>query len=125
MDSRVNVTLDDDLYDYVTAEHNRTGRSKSKVVNDHVRQAKEHTEIIEHAKEQATGSEPSLADTLFPVFGQSLFIAGFVLAFFITLGAGVGTSFLGLAMLVGAKSDEYAKAHGVDRRTAFIKVLGA
>jgi hypothetical protein len=113
MGKQITATLDDGLYDEVTEEHNQTDKSKSRIVNERVRQAYNH-------------EEPSLADSIFPAFGQSLFVAGFVIALVGPglLGPGVVMGFMGVAMLLGAKADNYATKHSVPFRKAFVHVLG-
>jgi len=112
MGEQITATLDDDLYDSVCEEHTDTGKSKSQVVNERVRAG-------------YNGTNPSLADSILPVFGQSLFIAGFAVAMFATFASGVGLSLLGLGLMVGAKVDEYMEKHDVPAWTALVKVLGA
>lgn len=112
MGEQVNTTLDDDLYDKVTDEHTETGKTKSKVVNDRVRAG-------------YNGDGPTLGDSVLPVFGQSLFVAGFVVAAFAYFGSGLAMSLLGLGLMVGAKVDEYMERHNVAATTALVRVLGA
>lgn len=112
MGEQVTSTLDEDLYDKVCEEHTETGKSKSQVVNDRVRAG-------------YNGDAATLSDTILPVFGQSLFIAGFMVAMLLAFATGIGTSLLGLGLMVGAKVDEYATKHDVAATTALIRVLGA
>jgi hypothetical protein len=112
MGEQVTTTLDDDLYDEVCREHRDTGKSKSQVVNDRVRAG-------------FNGDAATLGDTLLPVFGQSLFIAGFVVAMFAMFAGGIAMSLLGLGLMLGAKVDEYMEKHDVPPLKALIRVLGA
>lgn len=112
MGEQVHPTLDEDLYDRVCEEHNETGKSKSQVVNERVRKG-------------YNGTKPTLADSIIPTFGQGLFVAGFVVALLATWVGGVGIALLGLALMIGAKVDEYSAKHDVPATTALIKVLGA
>lgn len=112
MGEQVTATLDEDLYDLVCDEHTETGKSKSQVVNDRVRAG-------------YNGDAPTLADSIVPVFGQSLFIAGFVVAMFAMFVVGIGTSLFGLGLMLGSKVDEYKNKHNVPATTALVRVLGA
>lgn len=112
MGRQVNTTLDDDLYDKVCDEHDRTGKSKSQIVNDRTRSG-------------YNGDGPSLADSILPALGQGLFVAGFVFAMFESFPLGVGLSLFGLALMIGAKVDEYKAKHNVPAWTALVRVLGA
>lgn len=112
MGDQVTATLDTDLYDKVCREHRDSGKSKSQVVNDRVRAG-------------YNGKAATLADTILPAFGQSLFVAGFVIAAFTTTWVGVGTALFGLSLMLGSKADEYATKHGVNTTTALVRVLGA
>lgn len=112
MGEQVHPTLDEDLYDKVCEEHNETGKSKSQVVNERVRKG-------------YNGNGPTLADSILPVFGQSLFVAGFIVALLTTFISGIGIALLGLSLMIGAKVDEYMEHHDVTATTALIKVLGA
>lgn len=112
MGQQVTATVDEDLYDNVCEEHTDTGKSKSQVVNDRLRDAYE-------------SDTPSLGDTIIPIFGQGLFVAGFIVALIGTFIGGVGMAFVGLGLMVGAKVDEYMTEHNVPATTALIRVLGA
>jgi len=112
MGEQVHPTLDEDLYDRVLAEEEETGKSKSKIINQRVRAG-------------YNGKEPSLMDSIMPIFGQGLFVAGFIVALVAMPISGVGMSLFGLAMMIGAKVDEYATKHDVPASKALIKVLGA
>ena len=111
MGEAVTTTLDGDLYDEVLEEHNRTGKSKSQVVNERVRAG-------------YNGSEHTLSDTLLPVFGQSLFVVGFIVGFYKTIPFGVSISLIGLMLMIGSKINEYRTRYEVDRITALKAVLG-
>jgi len=112
MGEQVHPTLDEDLYDRVLAEEEQTGKSKSKIINQRVRRG-------------YNGDTPTLADSIMPVFGQGLFVAGFIVALIANLYSGVGLALVGLAMMIGAKVDEYSSKHDVAITTALIRVLGA
>lgn len=112
MGQQVTATLDEDLYDRVCDEHTETGKSKSQVINDRVRSG-------------YNGSDPTLVDSIIPVFGQSLFVVGFVVALLSTFISGIGIALFGLGLMVGAKVDEYMVKHEVPATTALIRVLGA
>lgn len=115
MGEQTTVTLDDDLYDRVCTEHRETGKSKSKIVNQRVREGY-----------AGRARDPTLADTALPQFGEGLFVAGFVSAFYAGLTPATGALvFFGLALLIGAKVDDYRAKHDVGPVTALIRVLGA
>jgi hypothetical protein len=111
---RVNASLDEDLYDRICEDHGRTGTSKSQIENDLVREGYE-----------ARDQEPTLDDSVLPVFGQSLFVAGFVIAAYSPFAVGVGTALIGLALLIGAKVDRHMAEYDLDAPTALVRVLGA
>lgn len=112
MGQQVTTTLDDDLYDEVCEESTQTGKSKSQVVNDRVRSG-------------YNGDAPTLADSIMPVFGQSLFVVGFLLSLLGGSMAWAGVALVGLGLIVGAKVDAYMTKHNVAVTTALIRVLGA
>jgi len=112
MGERLTVRFDEDNTDNLLAEHDETGKDKGRIVNERLRQA-------------YNGNKPTLADSIIPTFGQSLFVAGFVVALLATWVGGVGIALLGLGLMVGAKVDEYSAKHDVPVTTALIKVLGA
>lgn len=112
MGEQVYATLDDDLYDKVNEEHEQTGRKKSKIINEKVR--------IGYKR-----SQPSLADSVFPTFGEGLFVAGWVVASLSTFVVGVVMSLLGLGLFVGAKVDAHMTEYDVSATKALIQVLGA
>lgn len=112
MGKQITATLDEDLYDKVTDDHTETGKSKSSIVNDRVRDS------YEKDKKEKAG------DNILPYFGQGLFVAGFVIAMQ-AFPVGVTMAMLGLALMVGAKTDEYVEKHGVGYWKAFVNVLGA
>lgn len=103
--------VDDDIYDRVLEEHNRTGKSKSQIVNERLRQAYDQ-------------NDASMGDGFLPVFGQSLFIVGFVIAFYTTLLTGLGVSFVGGGMIVAAKIGQIRMKTGVGRVEAFKMAMG-
>jgi hypothetical protein len=82
MSQEVRAYLDEDLYDEVCEEANRTGESKSKIINDSVRDALTDRE-----------------NWFMRSFAQSLFVVGFVLAFYTTMPVGIGTSTIGLGLM--------------------------
>jgi len=112
MGEQVNTTLDDDLVERVLEEHRNTGKSKSQVVNDRVRSG-------------YNGTDPTLADTILPIFGQGLFVAGLLWAVFAMLLPGLGMAVVGTGLMIGAKVDEFMEKHEVPAMTALVKVLGA
>jgi len=111
---RLTASLDEDLYDEVCDIHAETGKTKSEIVNDAVRTAFDDRD-----------QEPTLDDSVLPVFGQSLFVAGFVIAAYSPFAVGVGTALIGLALLIGAKVDRHMAEYDLDAPTALVRVLGA
>jgi len=109
---RLTIRFDDDVLDSVLERHEKTGKNKAKIVNENLRRSFNH-------------DEPSLMDSIMPVFGQGLFVAGFIVALIANLYSGVGLALVGLAMMIGAKVDEYSSKHDVAITTALIRVLGA
>jgi len=109
---RQTVRFDEDLYDKVCEEENRTGNTKSKIVNKRIRRGYE--------KRNAT-----LEDTILPVFGQGLFVAGFVVALISLFWAGIGLGLSGLGIIIGVKVDAYMDRYHVNALTALVRVLGA
>jgi len=109
---RQTVRFRQDNYDAICEEERKTGNSKSKIINQRVRAG-------------YNGTKPSLMDSIIPVFGQGLFVAGFIVALIAMPISGVGMALFGLSLMIGAKVDEYAKTHDVKSTTALIRVLGA
>jgi hypothetical protein len=112
MGDQLHPTVDEDIYQQVCDEHERTGRSKSRVVNRRLRQSYQE-------------DSETLADTVLPTFGQSLFVAGFIVALLEVFTLGLGTTLIGLGLMIGAKVDEYSESHGVPAHVALVRVLGA
>jgi len=111
MGEPLTVHLDDDVYDSTLEIHKRTGQSESSIVNNAAKRGFEQT-------------KPTLSDSLFPTFGQALFIVGWVVAFYTTIITGAGISIFGLAIMLGAKVDEHL-ANGAESYTvAFKRSLG-
>lgn len=96
----VRAYLDEYTYDRVLEEEERTGKNKSQIVN-------------ERAREGYEKKEHTLEDSLLPTFGQALFIAGFVIAFYASMVSGLGVSALGGAMVIGSNVDAQLK-NGAD-----------
>lgn len=113
MGRQITATLDHDLYDKVTDESNDREVSKSKVVNERVRDG---------YKDNPNNGN---GFTVLPAFGQSLFVAGFIVALLAFVWGGVAMAMLGLALMVGPKVDGYAEAHDVPHTTALFEVLGS
>jgi len=112
---RLTVRFDDDVHDHILERHNETNEDKARIINKQLREA--FTEEEQNA--------PTLGDTVIPLFGQGLFVAGFVVALISTMVGGVGMSLVGLGLVIGSKVDEYSTKHEVPATTALIKVLGA
>lgn len=109
--NQITATLTDDVYEDIIEEHNQTGKTKAEVAAERL--------------EREYRMHSSLSDTIIPIFGQSLFVAGFIVSFLNGMFVGVGVALLGLGLMLGAKVDEYCKSHGVPAHVALIRVLGA
>lgn len=107
MGDRVQANLDDDLYDEVTKTSEETGKSKSEIVNEHVRYSVE-------------GGD----DWFMRSFAQSLFVVGFVIGYYARFYAGVGVSLLGLGLMVWFQMQDHAEAPNVGYWEAFKRTLG-
>jgi len=114
MGNQLTTNVDDELYERVIDEHAETGKSKSQVVAERLRDGY-----------AAKDREPTLDDSVLPVFGQSLFVAGFVIAAYTPLAYGVTVALCGLALVIGAKVDRHMAEYDLDAPTALVRVLGA
>lgn len=110
MGERLTVTLEEDNFDEVLEIHNQTGKSKSKIVNEQMRDGGQ--------------ASPTLEDGFLPVFGQALFIVGFVIAFYTTMTTGLGVSVVGGAVIIGAKMDDMKARHDAGWLQAFRLAVG-
>jgi len=110
---RLTVRFDDDVHDHILERHNETNEDKARIINKQLREA--FTEEEQNA--------PTLGDTVLPVFGQGLFVVGLVFGLLAASLSGFGMSAIGIALIVGAKADEYSTRHGVPATTALVKVL--
>ncbi len=87
---RGTVTFDQDVYDELNDREDRTGKNKSELVSDGLRSAW-------LTEDQESGHDvPNFQTTL----GQSLFVAGPLVALLSQLPAGVGMMVLGLGLLI-------------------------
>lgn len=107
MSQEVRAYLDEDVYDDVCEESDRTGKSKSKVVNENVRAGLSDAE-----------------DWFMRSFAQSLFVIGFVIAYYQSFAAGVGTSFLGLGLMLYFQMNAHVKQRDASYWEAFKRTLG-
>ena len=98
--------MDDDLYDEVCEIQEATGKSKSKIVNEQVREASN-----------------SGSNWFMRAFGQALFVVGFVIGYYQAFVAGIGVSFIGLGLMVWFQMQEH-KTPETDYWTAFKRTLG-
>lgn len=109
MGGKVQAYLDDDLYDQVCDIQETTGKSKSEIVN-----------------EQLRDSMNSSGNWFLSSFSQSLFVIGFVLAAagVTTFLAGVAISLFGLGMMLWFQVEEHAKDADTGYWEAFKRTLG-
>lgn len=103
---RATISFDEDLYDEVIDAHEETGQTKSRIVNDHLRNSLEASD-----------------NWFMRSFGQALFVVGFVLAYYQAFTVGLGVSFVGLGLMFWIQMQEHKRA---DRSylDAFRRTLG-
>lgn len=109
MGGKVQAYLDDDLYDEVCEIQENTGKSKSEIVNEHLRE-----------------SLKSSGNWFLSSFAQSLFVIGFVLAAagVTSFAAGVAISMFGLGLMLWFQVEEHVKAADTGYWEAFKRTLG-
>lgn len=108
MAQEVRAYLDEDLYDEVCDEHDSTGKSKSQIINEHVRES----------------LESNGGNWFMRSFAQALFVVGFVVAFYQTFAVGVATSFIGLSLMLWSQVQEHASKPNTSYWDAFKRTLG-
>jgi len=106
---RSTITFEEDVYDGLVDEHDRTGKDKSQIVNDHLR----HGLLNDAATNWFLRS-----------LSQALFVVGFVIAFYESFGVGLGTSFFGLGLMLWSQMQEHAADPNVGHWEAFKRTLG-
>lgn len=106
---RSTITFEEDVYDGLVDEHERTGKDKSQIVNEHLR----------HGLLQNRTSNWFLRS-----FGQALFVVGFVIAFYQSFATGLGTSFFGLGLMMWFQMQEHLDEPDTSYVTAFKRTLG-
>jgi hypothetical protein len=107
MAQEVRAYLDDDVYDDVCDEADRTGNSKSSVVADHVRQSIEDS-----------------PDSWFQrALGQSLFVSGAVVGVYDKLSIAIGLLLFGLGIMLYAEMTTHT-SNGHTTWEAFKRTLG-
>jgi len=111
MGEPLTVHLDDDVHVAVLDEHSETGQSKSQIVN-------------QWAKAGERDSATSLEDSFLPAFGQGLFVAGFILPFFVSLWLGWGVALVGLSVVMGSKVDYPLSNGALSYGDAFRRAMG-
>lgn len=111
MGTRVKTNLDEDVYDYVTERHDRTGRSKSEIVNG-------------LARDGMNGDE-SVAASFWSDFGGAMFVAGPVVGLLHSIGPGLGMLIMGLMLMLWGNMLQYIKVEGMGYAAAFKRTLGA
>lgn len=107
MSQEVRAYLDEDVYDDVCEESERTGKSKSQIVNDNVR--------------------AGLADAqnwFMRSFSQAMFVVGFVIGYYQTFAAGVGVSFVGLGLMLWFEMQQHVEQRDISHWEAFKRTLG-
>jgi len=101
---RLTISFDEDLYEDMLARSERTGKAKGEVVNDRYRQSLNGGE-----------TKGNTLDSFVTVFGQSLFVAGPLIALLSTFGPGLGVMALGLGLMVWGSMQQYVRdghSHG-------------
>jgi len=98
MGNRIKTNLDPDLEDEVLRRHNQSGRSKSQIVNDMAREGW-----------QIERNKGDTLDSFITVFGQSLFVAGPLIALLSTMGPGIGVMMLGLGLMLWGSMQKYVR----------------
>lgn len=86
MGDRIKTNLDEDIHEFVNQRHTRTGKSKSQIVNELAREGYEGSE----------NTVPGFQSLL----GQSLFVAGPIVALLAQMAPGIGMMVLGLGLLL-------------------------
>lgn len=107
MGGKIQAYLDDDLYDEVLDIQEATGKSKSEIVNEQLREA-------------LNGGE----NWFMRSFGQSLFVIGFVIAYYQSFPTGLGTSFIGLGLMLWFAMREHVDQREVSYWEALLRTLG-
>lgn len=109
MSQEVRAYLDEDVYDDVCSIEEQTGKSKSKIVNEQLRES------------LATSDNWFLSS-----MAQSLFVIGFVLvaAGATSFAVGVAISMFGLGMMLWVQVEEHASEPETGYWQAFKKTLG-
>lgn len=107
---RATITFNEDVYDELCDEHQRTGKGKSQIVNEELR-----TGLLKTGGGWFLGS-----------LAQSLFVIGFVLAATgaSSLLAGVGISMFGLGMMLWFQIEEHVQERNAGYWEALKHTLG-
>jgi hypothetical protein len=107
---RSTITFEEDVYDELCSEHEKTGKDKSQIVNEELREG-----LLESNASWFLGS-----------FAQSLFVIGFVLvaAGATSFAVGVAISMLGLGMMLWFQVEEHASGADMGYWEAFKRTLG-
>ena len=101
MGDRIKTNLDEDIHEYVLEEHRKTDRPKSDIVNDLARKGFEG---------------PDTATGFLTLLGQSLFVAGPVVALLSVVAPGVGMMVFGLGLMIYGPMQRYmAQGHSLPK----------
>jgi len=106
---RSTITFEEDVYDGLVDEHNRTGKDKSQIVNEHLRSG-----LLQN----------SSSNWFLRSFGQALFVVGFVIALYQTFSVGIGVSFIGLGLMLWTQMQEHASKPNTSYWDALKRTLG-
>jgi len=96
---RLTISFDEDVYEDMLGRAERTGKAKGEVVNDRYRRT-------------MNGNQPengNPVDSFVTVFGQSLFVAGPLIALLATMGPGIGVMVLGLGLMLWGSMQKYIR----------------
>jgi len=111
---RLTISLDEDVYEDMLGRAERTGKAKGQVVNDRYRKTM-------NGEQMANGNS---LDSFVTVFGQSLFVAGPLIALLSTMAPGIGVMVLGLGLMLWGSMQKYVR-DGHSHTQALKLTLGA
>lgn len=110
MGTAVTTHLDEDVHEEVLHRHERTGKSKSQIVN-------------EMAREAVDAESSSFAETFYTNLGAATFVAGAVLGLFQSIPIAVGFLALGLGLMVWGSMKAHMAGRGMSAGQALRTTL--
>jgi len=111
MGDRIKTNLDRDLHDEVLNRHEQTGKSKSQVVNEMVREGYE-----------AEGK--TFVEQFYSNLGAALFVAGGVVGIFQGVGIGVGMILFGVLLMLWGSMKAHMNGSEMGAGAALKTTLG-